>query len=1108
MSSNEDIQWDELKGSTNTDHGSSSELSGLNEHTAHQITKQLGEVTKMYQESSDELRVTRKQNAQLLEENKALQAKIKQLEQSLTNATAVSSSAEGNSDIAKLQSHLADATSRLTTQENENATLRNKMDDYLQRNDSLESEMIFYKKKCESITTKITQEKDAEINNLKSMFAEVSEKRKESFLQLKERLKQAADVINDLTAKHEADTKRIAELTQHLAEAEQTQKALNEQLSAAKAELTAISATTASSSKKLEEEVQREKQLAEDVKKQLDSLNSELAKANTIIALKEEQEQAGTALDIRVESEGGGLICENSRPLKLIHSYPTHSPVQWYRSFRGGQYSPIPGMLSQKSMYIPTVDDIGACLKVEISLSNGTKGYREVGPVGSNRQMIITIAEGLKKMEAVFNVEGAYEPGLKNKSILLNKEKIKLRHNGKTVAKGIYSEHIKVVLDDENPLKFTVWVEEKTPPISYVAATQKERDLIAQTIRSYNTHSMAGKNAPADHLIALAFLVRASNVEKNIGVIQPIQGSEARDRAESSADFAGGLNGGNHARNPSSSVNLQASPSSANHAGDSNFAVTRQTSDSVTSTNSSPNVSSNATAVYAAAAAGSATAVSPAAVPAPAAAGAPKGGATEVDEDGFIIQKNRGFDDIKPAADFSSDEEGEEKAGPTIRVQISDTARPIASGDALRKSMIGLDLGLNSPANGKKKKKDKEKKKKRKDGIDEETKADEDEDTPSTTNLASTDSALQPLPIQSNQPATTVDHAVGMDLSLFASAAPTTSNNTSSANEKTTASASSTSSSASNPDDLFAFLDSQSSAPPPPLGQAPPSTTPSTSSSTVPTSLVSTSSSKSSGSTDPCVDVHIVETVHARIINGNVLEYAVWGEVILVPTAATVQSVEKNGPLKFDFQLFNFQNMQKITPNNQLLEIVDSREGIYSAIIPPGLGDNLSLCVMKYKVVTDINRAKEQLPLGVSVSWACQEDKTNIDLVYASAPTYTLNDVKFLFTFQPAGVIASCTSATPKCLWYQQSQKMIWQLPQLPCPGPDGKLLNAGKCVAQLANQNHQAATPTPLAVSFAANVDTVVSGVLLTEADGKDSHMASLGKVHYKIKSGIFTVI
>jgi hypothetical protein len=31
------------------------------------------------------------------------------------------------------------------------------------------------------------------------MFTEVSEKRKESFLQLKDRLKQAADVINDLT---------------------------------------------------------------------------------------------------------------------------------------------------------------------------------------------------------------------------------------------------------------------------------------------------------------------------------------------------------------------------------------------------------------------------------------------------------------------------------------------------------------------------------------------------------------------------------------------------------------------------------------------------------------------------------------------------------------------------------------------------------------------------------------------------------------------------------------------------------------------------------------------------------------------------------------------
>lgn len=132
-----------------------------------------------------------------------------------------------------------------------------------------------------------------------------------------------------------------------------------------------------------------------------------------------------------------------------------------------------------------------------------------------------------------------------------------------------------------------------------------------------------------------------------------------------------------------------------------------------------------------------------------------------------------------------------------------------------------------------------------------------------------------------------------------------------------------------------------------------------------------------------------METLHARILDGEVIEWAVWGEILL-----NLNAPNPSSPVRFDFQIFNSDSMQKVAPNSAVLTA--GPQGSYVAMIPAGT--DAPLCVMKYKVDTDLSRAKKQVPIELAVKWQCTKQNTVIDVDYKATQgsNTPLMDLKFL----------------------------------------------------------------------------------------------------------------
>ena len=251
------------------------------------------------------------------------------------------------------------------------------------------------------------------------------------------------------------------------------------------------------------------------------------------------------------------------------------------------------------------------------------------------------------------------------------------------------------------------------------------------------------------------------------------------------------------------------------------------------------------------------------------------------------------------------------------------------------------------------------------------------------------------------------------------------------------------------PDDLFAFLDSEALAKAPPSLGAPPQPVAASAASAASTAVVtaspspspapaksspSSSSSMSSisvsasplplASSEPQVDILVMETLHARVLDGEVIEWAVWGEILL-----NLSTANPSAPVRFDFQIFNSDSMQKVAPNSAVL--TSGPQGSYVAMIPAGT--DAPLCVLKYRVDTDLARAKQQVPIELAVKWQCAKQSTVIDVDYRATPgsNTPLIDIKFLIAMAPDKCIKQCSLAVPKCMWSPQSQKIMWQIPAL-----------------------------------------------------------------------------
>jgi len=116
------------------------------------------------------------------------------------------------------------------------------------------------------------------------------------------------------------------------------------------------------------------------------------------------------------------------KAIKITTEFTEPYEVQWFRSFRGSYFYPIPGIFGTEATYVPTVDDVGAVLRAECTvLATGQVAAAEIGPVACRPKVVGVVAEHLKKMDVTYpvGVNPDTQPKDKGKSlaVLLNKEK-------------------------------------------------------------------------------------------------------------------------------------------------------------------------------------------------------------------------------------------------------------------------------------------------------------------------------------------------------------------------------------------------------------------------------------------------------------------------------------------------------------------------------------------------------------------------------------------------------------------------------------------------------------------------------------------------------------
>eukprot|EP00456_Euglypha_rotunda_P078742 TRINITY_DN7539_c0_g1_i12.p1 TRINITY_DN7539_c0_g1~~TRINITY_DN7539_c0_g1_i12.p1 ORF type:complete len:220 (+),score=39.06 TRINITY_DN7539_c0_g1_i12:695-1354(+) len=147
--------------------------------------------------------------------------------------------------------------------------------------------------------------------------------------------------------------------------------------------------------------------------------------------------------------------------------------------------------------------------------------YAEIGPVLCRQKIVTVVQEYLKKLDATFTVSsaGTEKKETKSLTILLNKEKIKLRADRETFSKAPYNKHLKVELDGSSAFQIAVKVSDQEKRFEFICRNSLERDVLALTVRLFNLLQMMGKARPADNMVALIEWIRHTNISEEVGVV-------------------------------------------------------------------------------------------------------------------------------------------------------------------------------------------------------------------------------------------------------------------------------------------------------------------------------------------------------------------------------------------------------------------------------------------------------------------------------------------------------------------------------------------------------------------------------------------------------------
>lgn len=218
--------------------------------SAAQLTTQLREVTAMYQQQSDELSALRKEHAALKTAYDTAQSQL------------AAGGGGGGSDSSAI----------LAQKDSDLAAARAKSSELIAKLDRLEGEQVFLRKKAEQAAAVVEREKEEEIAALKVMFTEVSEKRKEQFLALKDRLKQTVDLVTKGNERAAADASVIADLQAKLAAADRALKDKTTEVQEYDARVRALESEKGLDVARLSEDLQQSRNEARDYQGQLEGI--------------------------------------------------------------------------------------------------------------------------------------------------------------------------------------------------------------------------------------------------------------------------------------------------------------------------------------------------------------------------------------------------------------------------------------------------------------------------------------------------------------------------------------------------------------------------------------------------------------------------------------------------------------------------------------------------------------------------------------------------------------------------------------------------------------------------------------------------------------------
>lgn len=253
--------------------------------------------------------------------------------------------------------------------------------------------------------------KQAEIENIKAQFKELSSRQKEVFMRQKAKLENAISQIEKLSLRNKELEKELeAERKRGLAP-----------------ETNVSEATSDFSNPLMDVELLRKENSS--LKEKLDQVSlKENLKSKMRVAIKSPSNPPLVGEALRLEIEGISL-----------------PEIQWYRSFFGSRgFYKIPGAESRE--YTTTADDYGSVLKAVVLSPEEIEVESEVGPVEIRKSMIEKISDYISSKKPIeFSIKTP--ASLKDdQAIQVNKDKVKLRKDKSTYSKREYSSTLAVIV--------------------------------------------------------------------------------------------------------------------------------------------------------------------------------------------------------------------------------------------------------------------------------------------------------------------------------------------------------------------------------------------------------------------------------------------------------------------------------------------------------------------------------------------------------------------------------------------------------------------------------------------------------------------------------------